>query len=344
MASPVHAAFHVLPARRRADPDPPLSPADREGLGGLVDTERLAEWMGVEWLGGDEPLREGGPFHYRFRQADIETVGRVLRLEPPHLLEHSWFDNQPPGSIVRWSLAPDGDGCLLTLTHIFREPATPRVPPPDGRTCSARSPPASASRPPRAKWTPGPPSATNMPPPSRPRRRATGGWARRMDRPPFASSGSSQAPEAVWTALAEPEGIARWLTSAEVEPRVGGRFHLDFQGGESVVDGRITRWEPPRLLEYSWPESRRMAIRWSAGSCFPPATARLVLTHRLDAGGDLADFASGWHWHLDALDRALDGETVPFDEQRWRMLRKVYEMTLPGTPLAPPMLDLGLLP
>ncbi len=55
----------------------------------------------------------------------------------------------------------------------------------------------------------------------------------------------------------------------------------------------------------------------------------MVLTHRLDAGGDLTDFASGWHWHLDALDKALEGETVPFDEQRWRLLRKVYEMTLP---------------
>jgi hypothetical protein len=49
----------------------------------------------------------------------------------------------------------------------------------------------------------------------------------------------------------------------------------------------------------------------------------------VNAGGDLADFASGWHWHLDALDRALGGETVPFDAQRWRLLRKVYEMTLP---------------
>jgi hypothetical protein len=70
----------------------------------------------------------------------------------------------------------------------------------------------------------------------------------------------------------------------------------------------------------------RTAIRSSGGG------TRLVLTHRLDAGGDLADFASGWHWHLDALDRALEGETVPYDAQRWRMLRKVYEMTLPAGP------------
>ena len=31
-----------------------------------------------------------------------------------------------------------------------------------------------------------------------------------------------------------------------------------------------------------------------------------------------------WGWH-----DTLDGGR-PFDEQRWRLLRKVYEMTLPG--------------
>jgi uncharacterized protein YndB with AHSA1/START domain len=138
-------------------------------------------------------------------------------------------------------------------------------------------------------------------------------------------------PEAVWTALTEPESIARWLTSAEVEPRVGGRFHLQFDGGASMVDGRIARYEPPRLLEYSWPEKNangNSLVRWEL---LPVGEGtRLILTHRLDGGGDLPDFASGWHWHLDALDRALEGETVPFDEQRWRLLRKVYEMTLPA--------------
>lgn len=296
--------------------------------------ERLADWMGVEWLGGDAPLREGGPFNYRFRGPDIETRGTVLRLESPRLLEHSWFDNQPPGSIVRWSLEADGDGCILTLTHLFRAPEdAPRT---------------------AAGWTdllgslarslgeqPGEGEMDNWPA-QRDRYAASFPPEATRDGRLGAENGSpalrferqlAKPPETVWTALTQPESLARWLTAAQVEPRVGGRFHLDFHSGQSIIDGRITRWEPERLLEYSWPEKNANGdslVRWELSPV--GAGTRLVLTHRLDAGGDLADFASGWHWHLDALDKALEGETVPFDEQRWRLLRKVYEMTLPARP------------
>lgn len=296
--------------------------------------ERLAEWMGIEWLGGDAPLREGGPFDYRFRGPNIETRGTVLRLEPPCLLEHSWFDNQPPGSVVRWSLEPDGDGSILTLSHLFRAPEdAPRT---------------------AAGWTDLLGSLARSLG-EQPGKGEMDNWPAQRDRyaaafPPEATrdgrvseeNGSpairfermlAKPPEAVWAALTDPEGIARWLTKAEVEPRVGGRFHLDFHEGQSVVDGRISRYEPPRLLEYSWPEKNAnddSLVRWE----LHPAGdgTRLVLTHRLDAGGDLADFASGWHWHIDALDRAIEGETVPYDAQRWRLLRKVYQMTLPAGP------------
>jgi uncharacterized protein YndB with AHSA1/START domain len=293
---------------------------------------RIAEWMGVEWLSGDAPLREGGPFDYRFRAADIETRGTVLRLEPPRLLEHSWFDNLPPGSVVRWSLEPDGDGCVLTLTHIFREPDdAPRTA--AGWTDLLDSLAASLGEQPGEGLTESWPEqrdlyAAAFPPEATRDGRLSeenGSPALRFERR------LAKPPEAVWTALTEPESIARWLATAEVEPRAGGRFHLDFHGGQSIVDGRITRWEPHCLIEYSWPEKNANGaslVRWEL---FPAgAGTRLVLTHRLDAGGDLADFASGWHWHLDALDKALEGESVPFDEPRWRLLRKVYEMTLPG--------------
>jgi uncharacterized protein YndB with AHSA1/START domain len=334
MNPPVAAAFRPLPAGGELTLTRRFRQPVQKVWATLSTPERLADWMGVEWLGGDAPLREGGPFDYRFRQADIETRGRVLRLEPPRLLEHSWFDNQPPGSIVRWSLEPDGEGCILTLTHLFRAPDdAPRTAAgwadllgslaaslgeqpvegemgnwPEQRDRYAAAFPPEATRDGRLSEENGSPALR---------------FERRLAKPP----------EVVWAALTEPEGIARWLATAEVEPRAGGRFHLDFHNGQSIVDGRITRWEPPRLLEHTWPEKNANGdslVRWELS----PAGegTRLVLTHRLDAGGDLADFASGWHWHLDALDRALEGETVPFDEQRWRLLRKVYEMTLPPAP------------
>src|SRR5271165_4081350 len=83
----------------------------------LTTPERLAAWMGVEWLGGDGLLRVGGPFDYRFANTDLESRGRVLVLDPPRVLEHSWFENVPPAAVVRWALEPDGGGSRLTLTH-----------------------------------------------------------------------------------------------------------------------------------------------------------------------------------------------------------------------------------
>ena len=93
--------------------------------------------------------------------------------------------------------------------------------------------------------------------------------------------------------------------------------------------GEITRWEPPSLLEYTWPEISaggdsvgRFALRPIEGGCV------LSLTHLLRAGGDRADFLSGWHWHLDCLDAALLGEARDFDRARWANLRAVYAATL----------------
>ena len=80
---------------------------------------RLEAWMGVEWLGGEAPLTVGGRFTYRFANTNMENVGRVLRLEPPRLLEHTWFENVTPGTVIAWALEADGSGTRLTLTQRF---------------------------------------------------------------------------------------------------------------------------------------------------------------------------------------------------------------------------------
>jgi uncharacterized protein YndB with AHSA1/START domain len=299
----------------------------------LTTPERLAAWMGVEWLGEAGPLRVGAPFDYRFANTDLESRGRVLALEPPRLLEHSWFENIPPAAIVRWAVEPDGEGSILTLTHSAG-------PPEDGPRTAAG-------------WTQllealavslGEPDAA-----------AGGGmdaWRRRRDEyaaafPPQALrdgrrtevSGQpalrferrlKRPAAAVWSALVEPEALQRWLQAeATIDPHPGGRFHLILGGGSSHTQGRILRWEPPRILEYTWPEASAGAdsvVRFEVFDDHPGS--RLVLTHILPEGRDLPDFASGWHWHLDALEWALDGEAVEFDRPRWAALKRAYAATL----------------
>jgi uncharacterized protein YndB with AHSA1/START domain len=76
---------------------------------------RLAEW----WLPFDAEivieLVEGGRFEMRSTAGEPVTLSwTVLRVEPPRLLEHTHVD---PGSVVRWELRPDGDGCTLVLSQ-----------------------------------------------------------------------------------------------------------------------------------------------------------------------------------------------------------------------------------
>ena len=297
----------------------------------LTIPARLADWMGVEWLSDPAtPLSEGARFDYRFANTDMVSEGRVLRFEPPRVLEHSWFENQPPANVVRWALEPDGEGCILTLTHRFgMVDDAPRTA--AGWTMILDALARSFGEAPEAggDWhavrdryaSDFGPEAT------RDGRRLKDGEVSilRFERVLSAS------PTAVWDALTTPEGLARGLQAqAVVDGAAGGRFHLLLGGGSSRVDGVITRWAPPALLEYTWPEGAANGDSLVTFALEPmdEGRTRLTLTHRLTAGGDLQGFAAGWHWRLDCLDDALVGRGRPFDRQRFGVLQKVYAATL----------------
>ncbi len=70
-------------------------------------------------------------------------------------------------------------------------------------------------------------------------------------------------PEAVFAAFVEPDQLALWwgpddgpVLSAEVDPRVGGRFHIRFRlaedGTEHGSSGTFEVFDPPHRLAMSW--------------------------------------------------------------------------------------------
>jgi uncharacterized protein YndB with AHSA1/START domain len=130
----------------------------------------------------------------------------------------------------------------------------------------------------------------------------------------------------LWAALTTPERIGDWLCAdAQIELRQGGRFHLAFRNFAHSITGEITRIEPPYLLEYTWPEQEangNSLVRWELSAT--KSGCHLVLTHSLTKGGDAADFASGWHYHLDALGPAAAGVATAWSEQAWRTLQSAY--------------------
>ena len=299
----------------------------------LTTPARIEDWMGVEWLpDASAVLTLGGPFRYRFRNTDMEMQGTVLRLEPPHLLEHSWFDNLGPASVVTWRLEPTAEGCSLTLTH--KLPQTEEGP----RTAGGWTMLMGALD----AWLDGAPftptrtwravrddyAAAFGPEATRDARLVQIGGEKalrfeRILRRPI---------DKVWTALTTPAGFKAWLqATVEIEPHAGGRIHITFHsGGDHQMTGEVLAYEPMRLFEFTWTEivaGQDSVVRFELEP-MGADTCRLVLTHRLPDTQEVADFASGWHWHLDGMEAAADGIDTAWDAARWRILKKIYEATL----------------
>jgi uncharacterized protein YndB with AHSA1/START domain len=79
------------------------------------------------------------------------------------------------------------------------------------------------------------------------------------------------------------------------------------------MEGRIVKYEPPSLLEYTWRERGNDSL--VRMELIPDGeNTVLVVTHSglsMEAHG----FAAGWHSHLDWLDHVLAGTAATYDEK-----------------------------
>lgn len=133
----------------------------------------------------------------------------------------------------------------------------------------------------------------------------------------------------VWWFLSDTEGMAAWLTRGELEPRTGGHVELRWESGD-IEHGEVTRWEPERVLEYTWSAGGELSlVRYE----LTPRGERtlLVLTHERLAQNRLAGYAAGWDAHLAMLVAACEGARRAFQETFERMLpiyrKRVAEWT-----------------
>lgn len=86
----------------------------------VTDPAEIGAWAGTE---PEIELTPGGRYVTRHQGGAMTAVDRVLRVEPPRLFEHTYFEEVNPGSVVTWELSPDGAGTLLLLTHVMTEAA-----------------------------------------------------------------------------------------------------------------------------------------------------------------------------------------------------------------------------
>jgi uncharacterized protein YndB with AHSA1/START domain len=128
--------------------------------------------------------------------------------------------------------------------------------------------------------------------------------------------------EKVWAAITEPEQLVQWLAAAEIDPRPGGRFVLNFENTRDHMPGRVIKWDPPNLFEHTFGDEANGVVRWEL---IPNGDGCLLkLSHTVYSSAEMANFLSGWHTHLDLLSDLVDGRPRPWSWDEWRAHRDRY--------------------
>ena len=77
-------------------------------------------------------------------------------------------------------------------------------------------------------------------------------------------------PETVFPYFVDPARITRWMgRTAELDPRPGGRFRIDYNG-EDIASGEYLEVDPPRRVVFTW--------GWEApGDPLPPGGSTVAM-------------------------------------------------------------------
>jgi uncharacterized protein YndB with AHSA1/START domain len=105
--------------------------------------------------------------------------------------------------------------------------------------------------------------------------------------------------ERVWRAVTSYDDLAAWFVAPMEFRHVGQRFEAMEQSGE------VLRFEPPHKLEWEW-GGERFSFDLEADE---DATV-LTFVHVFGPRDHAADYASGWHFHLDRLNAHLGGQPL----------------------------------
>ncbi|RFU39246.1 hypothetical protein DZF91_23425 [Actinomadura logoneensis] len=82
----------------------------------ITTPAEIAQWMGVEVEEFDP--RPGGRI-VEVHMGTQRVEDKVLKAEPPHLLEHTYFQEMNPSAVVTWRVDEAGGGSRIDLTHVM---------------------------------------------------------------------------------------------------------------------------------------------------------------------------------------------------------------------------------
>jgi uncharacterized protein YndB with AHSA1/START domain len=122
--------------------------------------------------------------------------------------------------------------------------------------------------------------------------------------------------EDVWSALTEPDRLARWIGTYEGERAVGGggTFAMTHEEGEAAGEPTtIVECDPPRRLVIEWVQQDTDAWRIDLDLWVEDGRTHLRFTQVFPADADVVDVAMGWHWYLEKYGAEISGRPAPGD-------------------------------
>lgn len=132
----------------------------------------------------------------------------------------------------------------------------------------------------------------------------------------------------LWKMLTDATRLPEWIAAGTIEPRKGGKAHIDFQDSGIVIDSEVIAFEPPHRLAYSWSSAAqpRRPLRWELDEA--QGGTRLTLTVGTPAGEDPAKACAGFEGHLEMLAAALEGVPIKFPFDLYKQARAEYSRQL----------------
>jgi len=129
----------------------------------------------------------------------------------------------------------------------------------------------------------------------------------------------------LWSALTDPERLARWIGEVEGDLRIGGEYRFRFFASGSEGTGRVEACEPPRRLlvlikdaDAPYEEVIEATMASDAGQTI------LVIEERGMPLDLLAAYGAGVQIHVEDLADYLAGRERRDTEARWKELEPAY--------------------
>ena len=138
--------------------------------------------------------------------------------------------------------------------------------------------------------------------------------------------------EDLWSALTDPQRLARWYGTVEGDLRQGGQFHLHIEAAGLHAVGRIEVCEPPQRLLVTTREIDDPSPHGEDDHTIEATLTRdgdhtrLVIEARGMPLKKIAFYGAGWQIHAENLAKHVAGhDTRSHDQARWAELVPPYQ-------------------